>query len=159
MRENSATLSSVLIGMVETLIGNRELRKTYEIISIISICPTTIFSYATVSDNHSAVLFYSFLRRGQGVIRAVMKEWTSLSSWWRGSTASNESKMAALTLLTKLLLIDSKAVVDIKNPAFYHIFKMFITFLSKENPLTFKVLQSYFHLITEENNFLTESSS
>ncbi|ELU11183.1 hypothetical protein CAPTEDRAFT_224273 [Capitella teleta] len=97
---------------------------------------------------------------GKMVSRAIVSQWSSLSVWWSESTASLDTKMVAITLLTKLMQIDSTVIIDVKNKSFYYVFKMFLGLISdKNNTLQFKtrvldLLIFFCNLPAEENKQL-----
>jgi len=67
------------------------------------------FVYLThMSVYRSGNMVYSCVNRsGVTVVNAVLGVFARLSAWWGSNTASVESKMMSLTLLVKLILVDS----------------------------------------------------
>ncbi|KAM4688942.1 DNA-dependent protein kinase catalytic subunit [Discoglossus pictus] len=73
------------------------------------------------------------VRKQQGVklVNAVLHNWMRLESWW-AKDSPPESKMAVLTLLAKVLQIDSSVSSDISHPAFSAIFNTYISILTDQ---------------------------
>ncbi|XP_075703736.1 DNA-dependent protein kinase catalytic subunit-like, partial [Rhinoderma darwinii] len=65
------------------------------------------------------------------LVNAVLKHWMKLESWW-DKDSSPESKMAVLTLLAKVLQIDSSVSFDTNHLAFNVVFKTYISILSDQ---------------------------
>ncbi|XP_072267337.1 DNA-dependent protein kinase catalytic subunit isoform X2 [Pyxicephalus adspersus] len=72
-------------------------------------------------------------RKKQGVdlVNAVLQNWLKLESWW-DKDSSPESKMSALTLLAKVLQIDSSVSFDTNHPAFSNVFKTYTSLLTDQ---------------------------
>jgi len=87
-------------------------------------------------------------RYGKAVVEAVIVRWKSLSCWWEDSTATFDSKMMALTVLTKLLIIDASFIANEGHPAYRPIWAMYCGMLTdRTTTLPFKVSYFYFRLI------------
>ncbi|OCT76787.1 hypothetical protein XELAEV_18031990mg [Xenopus laevis] len=73
------------------------------------------------------------IRKQQGVklVNAVLENWRRLDSWWYKDSPS-ESKMAVLTLLAKVLQIDSSVCFDINHSAFAEVFKTYTSILTDQ---------------------------
>ncbi|KAM5158207.1 DNA-dependent protein kinase catalytic subunit [Mantella aurantiaca] len=73
------------------------------------------------------------VRKQQGValVNAVLQNWLKLESWW-DKDSSPESKMAVLTLLAKVLQIDSSVSFDTSHPAFNNVFKTYTSLLTDQ---------------------------
>ncbi|XP_040210104.1 DNA-dependent protein kinase catalytic subunit [Rana temporaria] len=73
------------------------------------------------------------IRKQQGVdlVNVVLQNWMKLESWW-DKDSSPESKMAVLTLLAKVLQIDSSVSFDTSHPAFCSVFKTYIKLLTDQ---------------------------
>ncbi|CAI9557298.1 unnamed protein product, partial [Staurois parvus] len=71
------------------------------------------------------------IRKQQGIalVNAVLQNWLKLESWW-DKDSSPESKMAVLTLLAKVLQIESSVSFDTSHPAFSSVFKSYINLLT-----------------------------
>ncbi|KAM4704971.1 DNA-dependent protein kinase catalytic subunit [Rhinophrynus dorsalis] len=71
------------------------------------------------------------VRKQQGVklVNAVLQNWMRLESWW-AKESSPESKMAVLTLLAKVLQIDSSVSFDTKHIAFDGVFNTYTSILT-----------------------------
>ncbi|KAM3927958.1 DNA-dependent protein kinase catalytic subunit [Leptodactylus fuscus] len=90
-----------------------------------------------VSSVLNGMLDQSFRQRsirkqeGTQLVNAVLKNWIKLASWWT-TDSSPESKMAILTLLAKVLQIESSVSFDTNNPAFNVVFKTYLSILSDQ---------------------------
>ncbi|XP_077348787.1 DNA-dependent protein kinase catalytic subunit isoform X2 [Lithobates pipiens] len=73
------------------------------------------------------------IRKQQGVdlVNVILQNWQILESWW-DKDSSPESKMAVLTLLAKVLQIDSSVSFDTSHPAFSSVFKTYINLLTDQ---------------------------
>lgn len=63
----------------------------------------------------------------------MLGEWSKLSVWWQGEAASIESKSLTLTLLTKVVIVEPKAVRDVGHKAFCVVFTMYCDLLGDRN--------------------------
>ncbi|XP_067836012.1 DNA-dependent protein kinase catalytic subunit isoform X2 [Heptranchias perlo] len=97
------------------------------------------------------------VRKKQGIllVNAVLTNWAKLESWW--SNGSNpESKMAVLTLLSKVLQIDSSVSFGNSHEAFSMVFHTYTTILTDSTlPLNLKsqaviILPFFTHLLQED---------
>uniref|UniRef100_H3B272 DNA-dependent protein kinase catalytic subunit n=1 Tax=Latimeria chalumnae TaxID=7897 RepID=H3B272_LATCH len=70
-------------------------------------------------------------QQGSQLVDTVLQNWTKLSSWWIRSS-SPESKMAALTLLSKVLQIDSSVSFNPNHAAFPAVFNTYTTLLTDQ---------------------------
>ncbi|KAL4648766.1 DNA-dependent protein kinase catalytic subunit isoform X1 [Arapaima gigas] len=72
------------------------------------------------------------LRKSQGsrMVERVLKHWSSLHPWWAQDTASTESKMATLTLLSKVLQIDASVCYKSGHEAFEEIFHTYTSIIT-----------------------------
>uniref|UniRef100_UPI00398F68DD DNA-dependent protein kinase catalytic subunit isoform X2 n=1 Tax=Pristiophorus japonicus TaxID=55135 RepID=UPI00398F68DD len=97
------------------------------------------------------------VRKKQGIllVNAVLTNWPKLESWW--SKGSNpESKMAVLTLLSKVLQIDSSVSFGKSHEAFSMVFHTYITILTDSTlALNLKtqavIILPFFTHLPEEN--------
>ncbi|XP_036376580.1 DNA-dependent protein kinase catalytic subunit isoform X1 [Megalops cyprinoides] len=97
------------------------------------------------------------LQKSQGcrLVEWVLKSWISLQPWWAGASSSPESKMATLTLLSKVLQIDSAIFLDTSNKGFEAVFSTYITLITDTVlPLNLKshalIILPYFTTLPEE---------
>ncbi|XP_077126580.1 DNA-dependent protein kinase catalytic subunit [Ranitomeya variabilis] len=112
---------------------NKELLKNLD-----TVVPTLLKSSAEnpkmVSSVLNGMLDLSFRQRtvhkqqGTQLVNAVLKNWKKLDSWWAPESAP-ESKMAVLTLLAKVLQIESSVSFDTNHPAFNDVFKTYLSIL------------------------------
>nr|QOY44576.1 DNA-dependent protein kinase catalytic subunit [Alvinella pompejana] len=76
---------------------------------------------------------------GSSVIKALLDRWFRLHAWWHGESATKETQSMALNILTKMILIDSKAVCNVQQKGFSHMFDMYLNMLvDKRLSLSFK---------------------
>uniref|UniRef100_A0A803TIR6 DNA-dependent protein kinase catalytic subunit n=1 Tax=Anolis carolinensis TaxID=28377 RepID=A0A803TIR6_ANOCA len=75
----------------------------------------------------------SAVRKQQGVklVTAILKNWKQLDHWW-SKDAAPESKMAVLTLLAKVLQIDSSVAFSIQHEAFSAVFHTYTSLLTDQ---------------------------
>ncbi|XP_066575742.1 DNA-dependent protein kinase catalytic subunit isoform X2 [Amia ocellicauda] len=81
------------------------------------------------------------LRKSQGsrLVERVLHAWSSLHSWWGVPSSSAESKMATLTLLSKVLQIDSSVCFNTNHEAFKEVFVTYNTLITDPTlPLNLK---------------------
>uniref|UniRef100_A0A4W3HU56 DNA-dependent protein kinase catalytic subunit n=1 Tax=Callorhinchus milii TaxID=7868 RepID=A0A4W3HU56_CALMI len=97
------------------------------------------------------------VRKTQGVllVSAVLTNWTRLESWW-SENSSAESKMAVLTLLSKVLQIDSSVSFSSNHEAFAMVFHTYTTILTDSTlALNLKsqamIILPFFAHLPEEN--------
>ncbi|KAG8570891.1 hypothetical protein GDO81_011464 [Engystomops pustulosus] len=90
-----------------------------------------------VSSVLNGMLDQSFRQRsiqkqqGTDLVKVVLKNWMKLESWWV-TDSSPESKMAVLTLLAKVLQIDSSVSFDTNHPAFNEVFRTYLSILTDQ---------------------------
>ncbi|KAL8588517.1 hypothetical protein ACOMHN_043866 [Nucella lapillus] len=80
------------------------------------------------------------LRKKQGgsVVQAMLSQWGQVEEWWT-TGASGELQALAVHLLTKLILLDSKMVLDAESPHCERMVSMYQTFLTdRKTNLAFK---------------------
>ncbi|XP_030635503.1 DNA-dependent protein kinase catalytic subunit [Chanos chanos] len=72
------------------------------------------------------------VRKSQGARLAeqVLQRWDSLRPWWGRSSSTPESKTSTLTLLSKVLQIDSSVCSNTTHPAFRGVFNTFTTLIT-----------------------------
>ncbi|XP_043921659.1 DNA-dependent protein kinase catalytic subunit [Protopterus annectens] len=76
--------------------------------------------------------------QGNRLVNSLLKNWKMMDSWWAESSSS-ESKMAVLTLLSKILQIDSSVSFNVNHEAFPLVFNTYTSLLTdKELPLNLK---------------------
>ncbi|TRY56699.1 hypothetical protein DNTS_012969 [Danionella cerebrum] len=81
------------------------------------------------------------VRRSQGsqLAEQVLKGWSLLRPWWEGPGATPESKTSVLSLLSKVLQIDSSVCCKTDHPEFNIVFTTFTTLLTDASlPLNIK---------------------
>lgn len=81
------------------------------------------------------------VRKSQGSLLAeeVLKGWDLLRPWWQGPAASPESKTSVLSLLAKVLQIDSSVCSNTDHKAFNAVFTTFTALLTDVSmPLNLK---------------------
>uniref|UniRef100_A0A8C6YCR5 DNA-dependent protein kinase catalytic subunit n=1 Tax=Naja naja TaxID=35670 RepID=A0A8C6YCR5_NAJNA len=111
---------------------NRELLKNLEI-AVLELMKSAFDSPKMVSTVLNGMLDQSFKDRAtckqQGVklVAAILKNWGHLDHWW-AKNASPQSKMSVLTLLAKVLQIDS-SVSFTHHEAFPHVFNTYTCLL------------------------------
>ncbi|ETE68703.1 DNA-dependent protein kinase catalytic subunit, partial [Ophiophagus hannah] len=111
---------------------NHELLKNLEI-AVLELMKSALDSPKMVSTVLNGMLDQSFKDRAtckqQGVklVAAILKNWGHLDHWW-AKDASPESKMSVLTLLAKVLQIDS-SVSFTHHEAFPHVFNTYTCLL------------------------------
>ncbi|XP_053571003.1 LOW QUALITY PROTEIN: DNA-dependent protein kinase catalytic subunit [Bombina bombina] len=73
------------------------------------------------------------VRKQQGIklVNAILQNWMRLESWWT-EDSSPESKMAVLTLLAKVLQVDSSVSFDASHPAFGEVFNTYMSILKDQ---------------------------
>ncbi|KAI5104092.1 DNA-dependent protein kinase catalytic subunit [Silurus meridionalis] len=93
-------------------------------------------SPAMVSVLLNGMLDHSFRERsvrktqGSRLAEQVLKQWNLLKPWWTGPSSSPESKTSTLTLLSKVLQIDSSVSTNTSHPAFEAVFSTFTTLIT-----------------------------
>ncbi|XP_060730052.1 DNA-dependent protein kinase catalytic subunit isoform X1 [Tachysurus vachellii] len=109
-----------------------------------------LLNAATQSPNMVSVLLngmldHSFRERsvrktqGSRLAEQVLKQWDLLKPWWTGPSSSPESKTSTLTLLSKVLQIDSSVSTNTCHPAFTAVFATFTTLITDTTlPLNLK---------------------
>ncbi|XP_038665232.1 DNA-dependent protein kinase catalytic subunit isoform X1 [Scyliorhinus canicula] len=97
------------------------------------------------------------VRKTQGIllVNAVLKNWAKLDSWWLKDSIP-ESKMAVLTLLSKVLQIDSSVSYGNSHEAFSMVFQTYTTILTDSTlALNLKtkavIILPFFTHLPEEN--------
>ncbi|XP_048062032.1 LOW QUALITY PROTEIN: DNA-dependent protein kinase catalytic subunit-like [Megalobrama amblycephala] len=95
----------------------------------------------------NSMLDHSFrersVRKSQGsrLAEQVLKDWDLLRPWWDGPAASPENKTSVLSLLAKVLQINSSVCFNADHPAFSAVFTTFTALLrdkSRPMPLNHK---------------------
>ncbi|KAM8966776.1 DNA-dependent protein kinase catalytic subunit [Pelodytes ibericus] len=70
-------------------------------------------------------------QQGAKLVNAILGNWRMLETWW-GKNSTPESKMAVLTLLAKVLQIDSSVSFDTKHTAFTDVFNTYTSILTDQ---------------------------
>uniref|UniRef100_G3URQ9 DNA-dependent protein kinase catalytic subunit CC3 domain-containing protein n=1 Tax=Meleagris gallopavo TaxID=9103 RepID=G3URQ9_MELGA len=116
---------------------NQQLLKNLDVI-VIQLMESSVSNPQMVGSILNGMLDQSFrertIRKQQGVklVTAVLRNWKRLDSWWaKGS--SPESKMAVLTLLAKVLQIDSSVSFNTSHEAFTAVFDTYTSLLTDQN--------------------------
>ncbi|XP_063779765.1 DNA-dependent protein kinase catalytic subunit [Pseudophryne corroboree] len=115
---------------------NMELLKNLETVVLLLLKSSTE-NPKMVSTVLNGMLDQTFRQRavrkqqGTQLVNAVLKNWMRLESWW-DKDSSPESKMAVLTLLAKVLQIDSSVSSDTNHTAFCEVFKTYTSILTDE---------------------------
>uniref|UniRef100_A0A8C6J8U6 DNA-dependent protein kinase catalytic subunit n=1 Tax=Melopsittacus undulatus TaxID=13146 RepID=A0A8C6J8U6_MELUD len=116
---------------------NQQLLKNLDVI-IVQLLKSSVINPQMVGSILNGMLDQSFrertVRKQQGVklVTAVLRNWEKLDSWWaKGSTP--ESKMMVLTLLAKVLQIDSSVSFNTSHEAFTAVFNTYTSLLIDQN--------------------------
>ncbi|XP_053322155.1 DNA-dependent protein kinase catalytic subunit [Spea bombifrons] len=105
---------------------------------VLQLLKSSVENPKMVSSVLNGMLDQSFrhrtIRKQQGVrlVNAILQNWMRLETWW-DQNSSPESKMAVLTLLSKVLQIDSSVSFDTTHSAFADVFKTYKSILTDEN--------------------------
>ncbi|KAI1889250.1 hypothetical protein AGOR_G00177210 [Albula goreensis] len=68
--------------------------------------------------------------QGSRLVECILRSWVSLQPWWAGANSSSESKMATLTLLSKMLQIDSMICYNTSHGAFEAVFSTYTSLIT-----------------------------
>ncbi|NXV78034.1 PRKDC kinase, partial [Atlantisia rogersi] len=116
---------------------NQQLLKNLDVV-IVQLMEASVSNPQMVGSVLNGMLDQSFrertVRKQQGVklVTAVLRNWEKLNNWWaKGSPA--ESKMAVLTLLAKVLQIDSSVSFNTNHEAFTAVFSTYTSLLIDQN--------------------------
>ncbi|XP_009101121.3 DNA-dependent protein kinase catalytic subunit isoform X1 [Serinus canaria] len=116
---------------------NQQLLKNLDVF-IVRLMKSSISNPQMVGSILNGMLDQSFrdraVRKQQGakLVTAVLRNWEKLDGWWaKGSSA--ESKMALLTLLAKVLQIDSSVSFNTNHEAFTAVFNTYTSLLTDQN--------------------------
>ncbi|KAK2522227.1 Prkdc [Columba guinea] len=116
---------------------NQQLLKNLDVI-IVQLMESSVSNPQMVSSILNGMLDQSFrertVRKQQGakLVTAVLRNWRKLDSWWaKGS--SPKSKMAILTLLAKVLQIDSSVSFNTNHEAFTAVFNTYTSLLTDQD--------------------------
>ncbi|NP_989989.4 DNA-dependent protein kinase catalytic subunit [Gallus gallus] len=116
---------------------NQQLLKNLDVI-VIQLMESSVSNPQMVGSILNGMLDQSFrertIRKQQGVklVTAVLRNWKRLDSWW-AKDSSPESKMAVLTLLAKVLQIDSSVSFNTSHEAFTAVFDTYTSLLTDQN--------------------------
>uniref|UniRef100_A0A8C0EHT4 DNA-dependent protein kinase catalytic subunit n=1 Tax=Bubo bubo TaxID=30461 RepID=A0A8C0EHT4_BUBBB len=116
---------------------NQQLLKNLDVI-IVQLMESSVGNPQMVGSILNGMLDLSFrersVRKQQGVklVTAVLRNWERLDSWWAKGSAP-ESKMAVLTLLAKVLQIDSSVSFNTNHEAFTAVFDTYTSLLTDQN--------------------------
>ncbi|XP_062986775.1 DNA-dependent protein kinase catalytic subunit [Elgaria multicarinata webbii] len=115
---------------------NRELLKNLDV-AVLQLMKSAVDSPKMAGTILNGMLDQSFrdraVRKQQGVelVTAILKNWGELDHWWTKESAP-ESKMAVLTLLAKVLQIDSSVSFNTHHEAFSVVFNTFTSLLTDQ---------------------------
>ncbi|NXL64473.1 PRKDC kinase, partial [Chordeiles acutipennis] len=116
---------------------NLQLLKNVDVI-IVQLMESSVSNPQMVGSILNGMLDQSFrertVRKQQGVklVKAVLRNWKKLDSWWAKGSAP-ESKVAVLTLLAKVLQIDSSVSFNTNHEAFTAVFNTYTSLLTDQN--------------------------
>ncbi|XP_062426360.1 DNA-dependent protein kinase catalytic subunit [Rhea pennata] len=116
---------------------NEQLLKNLDVI-VLQLMESSVSNPQMVGSILNGMLDQSFrertIRKQQGVklVTAVLRNWERLDSWWAKGSAS-ESKMVVLTLLAKILQIDSAVSFNTNHEAFTAVFNTYTSLLTDQN--------------------------
>uniref|UniRef100_F6UGH4 DNA-dependent protein kinase catalytic subunit n=1 Tax=Xenopus tropicalis TaxID=8364 RepID=F6UGH4_XENTR len=105
--------------------------------AVVELLKSSVEDPKMVSCVLNGMLDQSFRQRtilkqqGAKLVNAVLQNWRRLDSWWC-KDSSPESKMAVLTLLAKVLQIDSSVCFDINHLAFAEVFRTYTSILTDQ---------------------------
>ncbi|XP_060099810.1 DNA-dependent protein kinase catalytic subunit [Heteronotia binoei] len=116
---------------------NRELLKNLDV-AVLHLMKSSLDHPKMVGTILNGMLDQSFRDRAvhkqQGVklVNAILKNWVHLDHW-RTKDSTPESKMAVLTLLAKVLQIDSSVSFNTQHEAFSDVFNTYTSLLTDQN--------------------------
>ncbi|KAJ7402013.1 hypothetical protein BTVI_90061 [Pitangus sulphuratus] len=116
---------------------NQQLLKNLDVI-IVQLMESCVSNPQMVGSILNGMLDQSFkeraVRKQQGtkLVSAVLRNWDKLDSWWAKGSAP-ESKMAVLTLLAKVLQIDSSVSFNTDHEAFTAVFNTYTSLLTDQS--------------------------
>ncbi|XP_053105021.1 DNA-dependent protein kinase catalytic subunit isoform X2 [Hemicordylus capensis] len=116
---------------------NRELLKNLDV-AVLQLMRSSLDSPQMVGTILNGMLDQSFrdrtVRKQQGVklVTAILKNWAQLDNWW-AKDSSPERKMAVLTLLAKVLQIDSSVSFNTQHEAFSVVFNTYVSLLTDQS--------------------------
>ncbi|XP_071593605.1 DNA-dependent protein kinase catalytic subunit [Heliangelus exortis] len=115
---------------------NQQLLRNLDVI-LVQLMESSVSNPQMVGSILNGMLDQSFrertIRKQQGVklVTAVLRNWRKLDSWWaKGSPP--ESKMSVLTLLAKVLHIDSSVSFNTNHEAFTAVFNTYTSLLTDQ---------------------------
>uniref|UniRef100_A0A4W5N3K6 DNA-dependent protein kinase catalytic subunit n=1 Tax=Hucho hucho TaxID=62062 RepID=A0A4W5N3K6_9TELE len=145
-----------------------------ELLSNLDTTVTLLMKAATQNPSMVSVLLngmldHSFrersLRKSQGsrLVERVLQRWELLRPWWGNNSSTSESKTATLTLLSKVLQIDSSVCSNASHQAFQLVFSTFTTLIvDMALPLNLKsqalIMLPFFTTLPEEPLALLQTS-
>ncbi|KYO26142.1 DNA-dependent protein kinase catalytic subunit isoform B [Alligator mississippiensis] len=116
---------------------NHELLKNLDV-AILQLMKSAVDNPRMVGTILNGMLDQSFRERtvrkqqGMKLVTAVLRNWMRLDTWWAKDSAP-ESKMAVLTLLAKVLQVDSSVSFNTKHEAFFAVFNTYTSLLVDQN--------------------------
>uniref|UniRef100_A0A8C7HZ68 DNA-dependent protein kinase catalytic subunit n=1 Tax=Oncorhynchus kisutch TaxID=8019 RepID=A0A8C7HZ68_ONCKI len=137
-----------------------------ELLSNLDTTVTLLMKAATQNPSMVSVLLngmldHSFrersMRKSQGsrLVEWILQRWELLRPWWGNNASTSESKTATLTLLSKVLQIDSSVCSNAGHQAFQLVFSTFTTLIvDMALPLNLKsqalIMLPFFTTLPEE---------
>uniref|UniRef100_A0A8C0BSU3 DNA-dependent protein kinase catalytic subunit n=1 Tax=Buteo japonicus TaxID=224669 RepID=A0A8C0BSU3_9AVES len=116
---------------------NQQLLKNLDV-TIVQLLESSVSNPQMVGSILNGMLDQSFRDRtvckqqGVKLVTTVLRNWEKLDSWWAKGSAP-ESKMAVLTLLAKVLQIDSSVSFNTNHEAFTAVFNTYTSLLTDQN--------------------------
>ncbi|KAG5837285.1 hypothetical protein ANANG_G00237680 [Anguilla anguilla] len=112
-----------------------------ELLKNLDVTMPLLMKMATVNSSMASILLngmldQSFTERlmhksqGSKLVERILKGWDFLRPWWTGATSSPESKLATLTLLSKMLQIDSTICANPSHQAFDVVFSTYTSLIT-----------------------------
>ncbi|XP_060788690.1 DNA-dependent protein kinase catalytic subunit-like isoform X1 [Neoarius graeffei] len=120
--------------LFQNTINTELLQKLDRSVPLLLIAATQ--SPGMVSVLLNGMLDHSFRERsvrktqGSRLAEQILKQWDLLKPWWTGPSSSPESKTSTLTLLSKVLQIDSSVSTNTSHSAFTAVFATFTTLIT-----------------------------
>uniref|UniRef100_A0A7M4FFG4 DNA-dependent protein kinase catalytic subunit n=1 Tax=Crocodylus porosus TaxID=8502 RepID=A0A7M4FFG4_CROPO len=116
---------------------NHELLKNLDV-AVLHLMKSAVDNPRMVGTILNGMLDQSFKERavrkqqGMKLVTAILRNWMRLDTWWAKDSAP-ESKMAVLTLLAKVLQVDSSISFNTKHETFFAVFNTYTSLLVDQN--------------------------
>ncbi|XP_023688567.2 DNA-dependent protein kinase catalytic subunit isoform X1 [Paramormyrops kingsleyae] len=120
--------------LFQTTVNSELLRKLDGTVPV--LMKSAVYHPRMISTLLNGMLDHCFreriLRKNQGstLVGGILRNWSSLRPWWTIASSSSESKIATLTLLSKVLQIDSAVCFSTSHEAFEEVFTTYTTLLA-----------------------------